>query len=252
MFCELLKSRCGLHFDEDSRFLVEKRCLPAASRRTTPAASPPTTICLRNGSRGEEEFGRADRCAHHERDLLLPRVGQLHALVDEIIPELIAAAPFERAGEVARDHLVGGLLERGGALLDRRAMASRPALDPGRGPADLRLGHLAQGAHEVASRRLSGGLVPRDESTPELRAISTSSRRTGTYRICDELKQARRLHPPEPDGSRQGRAARYDGRDPLPQRDHLLRSGDEEEGDRDVLSRSSGPAVTCCSATPNP
>ena len=55
MFCELVKSRCGLHFDEDSRFIVEKR-LGRRLRECGLGSFAAYHLLLRNGGEGEEEF----------------------------------------------------------------------------------------------------------------------------------------------------------------------------------------------------
>ncbi len=88
MICELLRSRCGLHFDEDTRFLVEKRL----ARRVVDlelASFAAYHYHLRSGHEGEEEFSRViDELTTNETYFVRER-RQLDALIYEVIPELL-------------------------------------------------------------------------------------------------------------------------------------------------------------------
>jgi chemotaxis protein methyltransferase CheR len=88
MLCELVRDQSGLHFDEASRFLVEKRLLRCM------AAAEVTSIStylyqLRSSSSGQDEMGRlVDELTTNET-YFFRELGQLRALIDEIIPELL-------------------------------------------------------------------------------------------------------------------------------------------------------------------
>lgn len=88
MFCELLRSRCGLHFDSNMRFLVEKRLARRVAKLELGSFAA-YHYYLRNGHGGDEEFACAiDELTTNETYFFRER-RQLDALVDEIIPEQI-------------------------------------------------------------------------------------------------------------------------------------------------------------------
>jgi chemotaxis protein methyltransferase CheR len=88
MFCELLRKRCGLHFDKDMRFLVEKRLARRVAKLELGTFAA-YHYFLRNGHEGDEEFASAiDELTTNETYFFRER-RQLDALVDEIIPEQI-------------------------------------------------------------------------------------------------------------------------------------------------------------------
>jgi len=88
MFCELLRGHCGLHFGEDSRFLVEKR-LARRLRELELGSFAAYRYHLRHSPQGEEELARVvDDLTTNETYFFRERA-QLRALVDEILPELL-------------------------------------------------------------------------------------------------------------------------------------------------------------------
>jgi chemotaxis protein methyltransferase CheR len=88
MICELLRDRCGLNFDEDTRFLVEKRL----ARRVVELELGTFAAYhyhLRSGHEGDEEFSRViDELTTNETYFVRER-RQLEALIGEVIPELL-------------------------------------------------------------------------------------------------------------------------------------------------------------------
>jgi chemotaxis protein methyltransferase CheR len=86
MICELLRNRCGLHFDERNRYLVEKRL----ARRVVELELGTFAAYhyhLRSGHEGDEEFSRViDELTTNETYFFRER-RQLEALIGEIIPE---------------------------------------------------------------------------------------------------------------------------------------------------------------------
>ena len=93
LFTDLLRTRCGLHFDEDTRYLVEKR---VARRMAECDVGSFTSYLyqLRHGSQADEEFSHlVDLLTTNETYFFRER-SQLTALVEEIIPDLLATRPF--------------------------------------------------------------------------------------------------------------------------------------------------------------
>ena len=94
MFCELLRDRCGLFFDKDMRFLVEKR-LARRLAKLELGSFAAYRYYLRNGHEGDEEFaGVVDDLTTNET-YFFREINQLRALIQEIFEEL----KLERAGK---------------------------------------------------------------------------------------------------------------------------------------------------------
>lgn len=88
MFCELLRSRCGLHFDDDMRFIVEKRLARRVAKLELGSFGA-YHYYLRNGQGGDDEFACViDELTTNETYFFRER-RQLDALVHEIIPEIL-------------------------------------------------------------------------------------------------------------------------------------------------------------------
>lgn len=86
MFCELLRSRCGLYFDDDMRFIVEKRLARRVAKLELGSFGA-YHYYLRNGQGGDDEFACViDELTTNETYFFRER-RQLDALVNEIIPE---------------------------------------------------------------------------------------------------------------------------------------------------------------------
>jgi len=86
---DLLRSRCGLHFDEATRYLAEKR-LARRIRETDLGSVASYLYLLRNGASAEEELSTLiDILTTNETSFFRER-SQLDALVEEAIPELLA------------------------------------------------------------------------------------------------------------------------------------------------------------------
>ena len=90
MFADLIRSRCGLNFDEDTRFLVEKRL--ARRLEESDAVSFASYLYeLRHGANAEAEFSQlVDLLTTNETYFFRER-SQLNALIHEIIPEVRAS-----------------------------------------------------------------------------------------------------------------------------------------------------------------
>lgn len=89
LFTDFLRGRCGLHFDEDTRYLVEKR-LSRRIREVDIGSFASYIYFLRSGSNAEEEFSNLlDSLTTNETYFFRERP-QLTALIVEIIPEMLS------------------------------------------------------------------------------------------------------------------------------------------------------------------
>jgi chemotaxis protein methyltransferase CheR len=88
MFCELIKSRCGLHFDEDSRFIVEKR-LARRVHECGVGSFAAYHMLLRDASSGDAEFSSVVDALTTNETYFFRELGQMRALIDEIVPDLL-------------------------------------------------------------------------------------------------------------------------------------------------------------------
>ncbi|MCG8590385.1 MAG: protein-glutamate O-methyltransferase CheR, partial [Proteobacteria bacterium] len=88
MFCELVENHCGLHFSNDSRFLVEKRLARRMAKiEMTSFAS--YYYELKSGGSGDEELANLiDELTTNETYFFRERK-QLQALFEEIMPEML-------------------------------------------------------------------------------------------------------------------------------------------------------------------
>lgn len=88
MFRELFVEHCGLHFGEDSRFLLEKR-LSRRIKELDLGSYAAYHYALRNDPAGDGELSRViDEITTNETYFYRERK-QLRALVEEIIPEML-------------------------------------------------------------------------------------------------------------------------------------------------------------------
>jgi len=89
LFTDYLRGRCGLHFDEGTRYLVEKR-LARRIQEAEFGSFASYFYQLRNGPSAEEEFSTiVDLLTTNETYFFRER-SQLAALVEEIIPEALS------------------------------------------------------------------------------------------------------------------------------------------------------------------
>jgi len=89
LFADFLRARCGLNFDEDTRYLVEKRL----ARRIQEADYGSFTSYfyeLRNGPNAESEFSKVVDILTTNETYFFRERSQLSALVEEIIPEMLS------------------------------------------------------------------------------------------------------------------------------------------------------------------
>lgn len=89
LFTDYLRGRCGLHFDEGTRYLVEKR-LARRIREAEFGSFASYFYQLRNGPSAEEEFSTIVDVLTTNETYFFRERSQLTALVQEIIPETLA------------------------------------------------------------------------------------------------------------------------------------------------------------------
>lgn len=89
LFTELLRDRCGLHFDEATRFLVEKR-ITRLIKESDAGSFSSYVYQLRHGAQAEEEFSRVVDALTTNETYFFRERSQLSALVEEIIPEALS------------------------------------------------------------------------------------------------------------------------------------------------------------------
>jgi len=183
MFCELLRSRCGLHFDADSRFLVEKRL----ARRVADldlGSFASYHLHLRGGTQGEEEFARViDELTTNETYFFRER-SQLRALIEEIVPELLARR--RERGSTSPVAIWSAGCSSGEEPYSIVALALEAGLEPGR---DLRV--YASDISRAMLKR-SRRAVYRETSFRETPAHLRDRyfvEKDGHHRVCDEVKR---------------------------------------------------------------
>lgn len=99
MFCEFLRRHCGLHFDEDSRYRIEKR-LARRVRELDLGSFAAYRHLLRSEAGGDEELAHlVDELTTNETYFFRER-RQLRALVEEILPERLLERRARGAGPV--------------------------------------------------------------------------------------------------------------------------------------------------------
>ena len=86
--CDLVRDHCGLHFGDDSRFLVEKRI---ARRLATLGGETVASYLyrLRNLQPGDDELAQLVDDLTTNETYFFREQRQLRALVDEILPEML-------------------------------------------------------------------------------------------------------------------------------------------------------------------
>lgn len=88
ILCDLVRTRSGLHFGPDSRFLVEKR-VGRRVRELEIGDFASYYYFLTHGSNGEQEIAELIDILTTNETFFFREINQLHALVEEIIPELM-------------------------------------------------------------------------------------------------------------------------------------------------------------------
>jgi chemotaxis protein methyltransferase CheR len=124
LFTDYLRGRCGLHFDEETRYLVEKRL----SRRIRDAEFGSFSSYfyqLRHGAAAEEEFSAIVDLLTTNETYFFREQSQLTALVEEIIPEMLARQFATRRPISIWSAGCSSGEERGAESIGRRRFARR-------------------------------------------------------------------------------------------------------------------------------
>lgn len=182
MYCDLLRSCSGLHFDESSRFLFEKR-VARRIRELGLGSFAAYHYRLRSGSADGELAHLIDLVTTNETYFFRER-SQLTALVEEIVPSLLSQAAGGSGRKPVSIWSAG--CSSGEEPYSVIALAMEAGLRPGR---DLRvyasdisrrmLMKCRRGLYREASFR---------ETSDELRARYFREK-DGLFGICDEVKR---------------------------------------------------------------
>ena len=95
LFTDFLRGRCGLHFDENLRYLVEKR-LARRIQEADIGSFGSYLYQLRSGPNAEEEFSKVVDILTTNETYFFRERSQLAALVEEIVPEMLSRQSASR------------------------------------------------------------------------------------------------------------------------------------------------------------
>ena len=183
MFCELVKSRCGLHFDEASRFLVEKRLARRMSEIDVGSFAA-YHFLLRDGSRGEQEFAEVVDLLTTNETYFFREYGQLTALIQEVIPDVRARR--QQSGSAGPVNIWSAGCSSGEEPFSVVIMAMEAGLEPGK---DFRV-YASDISRAMLNKSRRG--IYREASFRETSAERRSRyfvAKDGHIRICDEVKK---------------------------------------------------------------
>lgn len=179
--CELFRSHCGLHFGEESRYVLEKR-LGRRLRELELSSYAAYHYHLRSGFAGDEELARAiDELTTNETYFFRER-SQLRALVEEILPE-VSLARRPRAGAVS---IWSAGCSSGEEPYSIAILAQEAGFEPGR---DIHVyaGDISRRMLQKARRGLYREASFRQ--TEESLRRRYFAEKDGQYRICDDIKK---------------------------------------------------------------
>ena len=182
MLAELFKSHCGLHFGQESRFLLERRIARRCADLGLRSFNAYHYV-LRNDISGEGELAWAIDNLTTNETYFLREKAQLRALIEEIIPSLQARGGGAGAAPVS---IWSAGCSSGEEPYSIVLLAQEAGLEPGR---DLRvyasdisrqmLHKARRGIYREASFR---------QTDPFLRE-KYFSEKDGLFRISDEIKK---------------------------------------------------------------
>ena len=89
LFADFIRGRCGLHFDEDTRYLVEKR-LARRIQEADMGSFASYLYQLRSGPNAEDEFSKVVDILTTNETYFFRERSQLSALVEEIVPGMLS------------------------------------------------------------------------------------------------------------------------------------------------------------------
>ena len=181
MFCELLRNHCGLHFDESSRFLLEKR----VGRRVKELGLGGFAAYhydLRS-SGGDEELAQLIDILTTNETYFFRERSQLEALVKEIVPELLLQ---RKPGSTRPISIWSAGCSSGEEPYSIVALAMEAGLEPGR---DLRV--YASDISRPVLLKSRRGLYRESafRETSDLLRARYFVEKDGLYRVCDEVRK---------------------------------------------------------------
>lgn len=181
MFCELLRNHCGLHFDESSRFLLDKR-VGRRLRDLGLGGFAAYHYQLRSSGGDDELANLIDILTTNETYFFRER-SQLHALVEEIVPEMLLHRPSGARRPIG---VWSAGCSSGEEPYSIVALAMEAGLQPGR---DLRV-YASDISRPVLTKSRRG--VYRESSFRETNDEMRERyfvEKDGLFRICDEIKK---------------------------------------------------------------
>ena len=181
LFGDLFRDHCGLHFDEDSRFLLEKR-LRRRIRELDLGSFASYHYLLRTNASGDRELSHiVDELTTNETWFYRER-GQLRALVDEIMPELL----LERAEQGAPVSIWSAGCASGEEPYSVVSLALEAGFRPGR---DFRVyaSDISRSMLQKARRGVYRPSALREAEAYLLQKYFTEQE--GQYRVCDDVKR---------------------------------------------------------------
>jgi chemotaxis protein methyltransferase CheR len=183
MFCEFVRSHCGLHFGENSRFLVEKRVARRIEALDVGSFAAYQYL-LRNGSQVDEELSSLVDLLTTNETYFFREETQLRTLIDEIVPEvLLKRRTHGSSGGVA---IWSAGCSSGEEPYTIVALAMEAGLTPGR---DIRV-YASDISRTMLAKSRRG--VYREASLRETSALRQEKffvEKDGHFLIRDEIKK---------------------------------------------------------------
>jgi chemotaxis protein methyltransferase CheR len=181
MFCDLLRNHCGLHFDQSSRFLLEKRVARRIKELGLGSFAAYHYELRRRG--GDEEVANLIDILTTNETYFFRERSQLQALVEEIVPELLL---HRGRGSTRPISIWSAGCSSGEEPYSIIALAIEAGLEPGR---DIRV-YASDISRPVLTRSRRG--VYRESSfrdTSDAQRQRYFIEKDGLFRICDEVKK---------------------------------------------------------------
>lgn len=182
LLCDLVRKHYGLHFSEDTRFLVEKRVARRLDQLGTTSVSSYLYELRRAGPGSDEMSALVDELTTNET-YFFRELSQLRALIEEIVPERRLGRPDARSDQPV--HIWSAGCSSGEEPYTIVMMALEAGLVPGR---DLRI-YASDVAPSVLTKARRGVYRPASfRETPDVLRDKYFVEKDGQYRIHDEVK----------------------------------------------------------------
>jgi chemotaxis protein methyltransferase CheR len=181
-FRDFFREECGLHFGDDSRFLLEKRVLRRIQELELGSFAA-YHLLLRRDAKGDEELATIiDELTTNETYFFRER-NQLRALVGEIMPELLAARQAAGGSQVS---IWSAGCSSGEEPYSVVMLAREAGFEPGR---DFRV-YASDISRKVLHKARRGLYRPASFRATEARTKSRYfTEKDGLFRISDEIKR---------------------------------------------------------------